>query len=167
MRLSIETWKGMLESASNALRANRAFLSKLDAAVGDGDHGETMVRIADKIDDTRMSFKGDCIPALFEAIGDDLMGVPGGSSTTLYAAFFTGLAQEGSEVLEMFSGALAALQEVSGAQRGDRVAVLQISVPQHHQPIPGNQVFGACFFEHGDRAAQITGGIGILARLLP
>jgi dihydroxyacetone kinase-like protein len=120
LRLSVETWKVMLESASSALRANRALLSKLDAAVGDGDHGETMVRIADKMDDTRLSFQGYSIPALFETLGDDLMGVPGGSSTTLYGAFFGGLAQESAEVLAMFSGALAALQEVSGARRGDK-----------------------------------------------
>lgn len=120
MRLSIETWKAMLASAAGSLRENKALLSRLDAVVGDGDHGEAMVRIAEKMEETRTSYKGDSIPALFETLGDDLMGVPGGSSTTLYAAFFGGLAQEGAEVQAMFSGALVALEEVSGARRGDK-----------------------------------------------
>lgn len=120
MRLSIETWKAMLASAASSLRENKALLSRLDAVVGDGDHGEAMGRIAEKMDETRASYQGDSIPALFETLGDDLMGVPGGSSTTLYAAFFGGLAQEGAQVQAMFSGALAALEEVSGARRGDK-----------------------------------------------
>jgi dihydroxyacetone kinase-like protein len=110
----------MLESAASSLRENKALLSRLDAVVGDGDHGEAMVRIAEKMEETRTSFEGHSIPALFETLGDELMGVPCGSSTTLYGAFFGGLAQEGAEVLEMFSGALAALQEVSGARCGDK-----------------------------------------------
>ena len=38
----------MPESAASLLRENNALLSRVDAVVGDGDHGEAMVRIAKK-----------------------------------------------------------------------------------------------------------------------
>ena len=42
-QLTIEAFKGMLNNASTHIKAREEEFSKLDAVIGDGDHGQVIV----------------------------------------------------------------------------------------------------------------------------
>ncbi len=81
----------MIQSAAEIIRAHRDELSKLDSAIGDGDHGTTIARamtIAEKViqDDEKKELKG-----LLYDVGWGVMGVDGGATGPLLGSFFMGM----------------------------------------------------------------------------
>lgn len=88
----------LLISASNLIIENIPYLTELDNATGDGDHGVTMGKIAKKITEF-CSNKIDLENSsqLFEDLSWELMNVNGGSAGPLWGAFFEGMAS-GAEI---------------------------------------------------------------------
>ena len=73
----------MIRAAADKIRANRDDLSKLDSAIGDGDHGMTIARamgIAEKVieESEKKELKG-----LLKDVGWGVMGVDGGATGPL------------------------------------------------------------------------------------
>ena len=118
----------MIRSAAEKIRANRDDLSKLDSAIGDGDHGMTIARamgIAEKVieESDKKELKG-----LLKDVGWGVMGVDGGATGPLLGSFLMGLGN-GIDELEridcpmlaaMFEAGLAAVRRQSKAQIGDK-----------------------------------------------
>ncbi len=118
----------MIRSAADKIRANRAELSKLDSAIGDGDHGTTIARamgIAEKV--TEESEKQEPI-GLLKDVGWAVMGVDGGATGPLLGSFLMGLANGVGEqdvidcqtLAAMFEAGLAGVRRQSKAQIGDK-----------------------------------------------
>jgi phosphoenolpyruvate---glycerone phosphotransferase subunit DhaL len=106
-------------------------LNALDSAVGDGDHGDTMLRGFRAAAHTVSEGNYGSISELFDAVADSLAEETGGAIGPLLAAFFAegGLAFSGMEGVNVsalalfFKRGLDAVREVGGAQPGDKTLV--------------------------------------------
>ena len=126
--IGIDDMGRMIRAAADKIRANRDDLSKLDSAIGDGDHGMTIARamgIAEKViaESDKKELKG-----LLKDVGWGVMGVDGGATGPLLGSFLMGLGN-GIDELEridcpmlaaMFEAGLAAVRRQSKAQIGDK-----------------------------------------------
>ncbi len=102
-------------------------LNALDSAVGDGDHGDTLVRgfrAAARASQTEF----DDLGSLFEAVANALAEETGGAIGPLLATFFAeGVGVFGEktaaclpDLIRFFKAGYAALVQVGGAQAGDK-----------------------------------------------
>jgi dihydroxyacetone kinase-like protein len=126
--IGIEDMGRMIRAAADKIRANRDDLSKLDSAIGDGDHGMTIARamgIAEKViaESDKKELKG-----LLKDVGWGVMGVDGGATGPLLGSFLMGLGNAIDELetidcpmlAAMFEAGLAAVRRQSKAQIGDK-----------------------------------------------
>lgn len=135
MEISNKDGAIVVNNIINAIKENREYLSEIDGAIGDGDHGINMSKgfsIAEEIlsnEDFNMS-EG------FLTISQVLMNKIGGSMGPLYGSFFRGLsvASKKSDVIDknvinnMLEKALANLQNISNAKVGDKT-LMDVLVP--------------------------------------
>jgi dihydroxyacetone kinase-like protein len=126
--IGIEDICRMIRAAADKIRANRDDLSKLDSAIGDGDHGMTISRamgIAVKVieESEQKELKG-----LLKDVGWGVMGVDGGATGPLLGSFLMGLDNGVGEqdvidcptLAAMFEAGLAGVRRQSKAQVGDK-----------------------------------------------
>ncbi|MEX9844609.1 dihydroxyacetone kinase subunit DhaL [Providencia rettgeri] len=111
----------------NIIISNREYLSEIDGAIGDGDHGINMAKgfnlCAKAIVDRELSLSEG-----FEEISDALMEGIGGSMGPLYGSFFMGMSDSISgknelsqqDFLAMLKNGLSELQDISSATVGDK-----------------------------------------------
>lgn len=128
----------MLAAAAMKIREQHALLSQLDSVAGDGDHGTTMLRVADCLegagDSSSVDETGpvvDDLGIMLCGLGWSVMGVDGGASSALLGTFFTGMGEAVAGKARMdceamagaFESGLRALASVSGAQPGDKTMI--------------------------------------------
>ena len=119
---------GMLSAAADQIRKNHEMLSKLDSAVGDGDHGTTILRAMEAVSKTVSERPGADLKTLFSAIAWAVMSCDGGSTGPLLGSFFMGMSDGAAGRGELDCAALASvfeagvvkLQKQSRAQVGDK-----------------------------------------------
>ena len=87
---------------------NRDYLTELDAAIGDADHGSNMDRgmraVVAALDETQLATAG----ALFKKVGMTLVSTIGGASGPLYGTFFLRMGSSLGDTVEVSSQQLAA-----------------------------------------------------------
>jgi dihydroxyacetone kinase-like protein len=118
----------MIEGAIQEIRKEHAFLSRLDSASGDGDHGTTMLRAVNQIEKALAERPSQDLQGLLGNIGWTLLGIDGGATGPLLGSWFTGMSESvaGKQSLDarafsaMFEAGLKALSEQTKAQVGDR-----------------------------------------------
>ena len=115
----------MLDNALKQIKAREEEFSKLDAVIGDGDHGTAIVAAMTAVNKSAQS--GTEFKQMLGDMGMDVMMEVSGSTSTLLVAFFLGMSDhaEGSEydaagVKAMFAGGLANVQQQTQAKRGDK-----------------------------------------------
>lgn len=123
--LSIDNFKTMLATALANIKEREDEFSKLDAVIGDGDHGQAIVTAMSAIVAT--AEKGTEFKTMLNDMGFDVMMQVSGSTSTLLGAFFLGMgdAASGTEldsnaVKAMFAGGLANVQQQTKAKKGDK-----------------------------------------------
>jgi phosphoenolpyruvate---glycerone phosphotransferase subunit DhaL len=122
---AVEDW---MKRFAAEVAENRAYLTKLDGAIGDGDHGTNMDRGMKKALERLEGADGDDIGASLKAIGMALVSSVGGAAGPLYGTLFMqmGQAAAGKSELDLagFTEALdAGVQGVikrGKAERGDK-----------------------------------------------
>jgi dihydroxyacetone kinase-like protein len=77
-----------LEKATTVLNENKAYLTELDAAIGDADHGTNMARGFTAVMQKLPDVADKDIGTLLKTTGMTLMSSVGGASGPLYGAFF-------------------------------------------------------------------------------
>ncbi|MEE9335696.1 MAG: dihydroxyacetone kinase subunit DhaK [Granulosicoccaceae bacterium] len=110
----------------NLFIASEAELNALDAKSGDGDTGSTLAGAARALIDAMDRLPLADHTQLFRAIGLELSQTMGGSSGVLLAIFFAATgdgASSGLSMREALKSGLARMQEIGGAQIGDRTMV--------------------------------------------
>ena len=124
-QLTIEAFKAMLDNALKQIKAREEEFSKLDAVIGDGDHGTAIVAAMTAVNKSAQS--GTEFKQMLGDMGMDVMMEVSGSTSTLLGAFFLGMSDhaEGTEldaagVKAMFAGGLANVQQQTQAKRGDK-----------------------------------------------
>lgn len=83
--ITIEAW---LQRAAAVLDENKRYLTDLDAAIGDADHGVNIARGFNAVVQKLAAQPGQPLGALFKSAGMTLMSAVGGASGMLYGNFF-------------------------------------------------------------------------------
>lgn len=124
-RLNVEDFKKMLRNALACITERADEFSKLDAVLGDGDHGTAIVQAMSAI--VKSAEKGTDFKSMLNSMGFDVMLEISGSTSTLLGAFFLGMSDgaEGTEldaaaVKAMFAAGLEGVKKQTKAQRGDK-----------------------------------------------
>jgi dihydroxyacetone kinase-like protein len=113
-----------VERAGRTLERHRALLDRLDASLGDGDHGENMVIGFSSVSRLRAD-PGDDMGELFRKVGHRLVAEVGGASGPLYGTAFieAGFALAGRNELDLGTLATAFEAGARGLARRGRCGV--------------------------------------------
>jgi phosphoenolpyruvate---glycerone phosphotransferase subunit DhaL len=109
---------GWVEAYASTVADNKEYLTRLDSAIGDADHGINMDRgmkaVLAKLD----GLEGDDIGALLKTVGMTLVSTVGGAGGPLYGTLFLqmGVATTGKSELEPEDWAAALTAAVEGVQ---------------------------------------------------
>jgi dihydroxyacetone kinase-like protein len=97
---------------------NKSYLTRLDSAIGDGDHGTNMDRGMRKALERLDGVEGDDIGAVLKAVGTALVSSVGGAGGPLYGTFFMqmGSVAAGKSELDLSEWAAALAAGVQGVQ---------------------------------------------------
>jgi dihydroxyacetone kinase-like protein len=115
---SVIAW---LRAFANAVAENREYLTELDAAIGDADHGSNMDRgmqaVADRLDALGEPSQGD-VGSLLKTVGMTLVSTVGGAAGPLYGTLFMQMGSAAGEATELTAAQCAAALEagVKGVQ---------------------------------------------------
>lgn len=117
----------MLRTAAGLIRSNEPLLSKLDSFGGDGDHGTTMVRAMNNLEQAIDSAAGQDVQTLLSDIAWAVMGTDGGATGPLFGTFFMGMSEavigqviDATGLAKAFESGLASIQQQSKAKVGDK-----------------------------------------------
>lgn len=124
-QLTTDAFKTMLQHALTQIKAREDEFSKLDAVIGDGDHGMAIVSAFSVA--VEAAEKGTEFKAMLNDMGFGVMLATSGSTSTLMGAFFLGMSDhaagtelDAAAVKAMFAGGLANIQQQTKAQKGDK-----------------------------------------------
>ena len=123
--LTMQDFKKMLSAALEQIKLREEEFSKLDAVIGDGDHGTAIVQALTSV--VEAAEKGKEFKTMLNDAGFNVMLQTSGSTSTLIGAFFLGMsdAAQGesltaSQVKDMFKSGLSNVQKQTKAQVGDK-----------------------------------------------
>ena len=124
-KLTIDDFKKMLRNALVCITERSDEFSKLDAVLGDGDHGTAIVQSMSALVAT--ADKGTEFKSMLNDMSFNLMLEISGSTSTLLGGFFLGMSDhaEGAEldvagVKAMFAGGLEGVRKQTKAKQGDK-----------------------------------------------
>lgn len=107
--VSLADLTAWLAAFRDLVTENREYLTELDSAIGDADHGANMARgmsaVLDKLDGAEPAAAVD---ELFKAVGMTLVSSVGGASGPLYGTFFLRFGVSAGAVTELDGAALSA-----------------------------------------------------------
>lgn len=126
--INFETLIRMLTGAAELIIQNRDELGRLDAAIGDGDHGITMERAMNIVTAKIKEDKTGKMSDLLQEIAWALMNCDGGATGPLYGSLFLGMSDatankselDGSALAGMLNGGLSSIMQQSKAKVGDK-----------------------------------------------
>jgi dihydroxyacetone kinase-like protein len=142
-----------LERFTTVLEENKDYLTELDAAIGDADHGINMVRGFQKVTAELPTVAQQDIGSILKMVSMTLISTVGGASGPLYGTLFlrasTAVAnkQELTEqdVLQMLQAGLEGISKRGQAQPGDKtmvdalapaVAAFEQAIIVENKPLP-------------------------------
>ena len=101
----LETW---LSRFTELVTENRSYLTELDSAIGDADHGSNMARGMAAVLEKTAAAPSSAVNELFKLVGMTLVTSVGGASGPLYGTFFLRFGTTAGAVTELDSAGLAA-----------------------------------------------------------
>jgi phosphoenolpyruvate---glycerone phosphotransferase subunit DhaL len=107
-----------VEAFSSTVAENKDYLTRLDAAIGDADHGTNVDRGMKAVLGKLNGLEGDDIGALLKTVGMTLVSTVGGAAGPLYGTLFLqmGMATTGKSELQPEDWAAALDAAVTGVQ---------------------------------------------------
>jgi dihydroxyacetone kinase-like protein len=105
--VSYEQLLDWLRNIDEALIEQRGYLTELDSAVGDGDHGTNLARGGTAASAKVDAEKPEYLDELFRMVGMTLISSVGGASGPLYGTFFLRLSLAAGHRQELTPGQLA------------------------------------------------------------
>jgi dihydroxyacetone kinase-like protein len=120
-----------LRRSADVLREQRVYLTDLDSAIGDGDHGTNMDRGFTAVMEKLAGVSEADVGTILKTVGTTLVSTVGGASGPLYGTAFlrAGTALAGKQELQPadvvagFEAALEGIQARGRAQRGEKTMV--------------------------------------------
>jgi dihydroxyacetone kinase-like protein len=170
----------IVERLIETVRLHKAYLSEIDGAIGDGDHGVNMAK-GFSLTAERLTAAMDLAEAL-KTLGRTLVTEIGGAMGPLYGSLFKALAKacQGRESIdaplfaEMLKAGLAAVVELGQAKTGDKTLVdtLEPAVRGYSAALAGGSSFRECLRRMEEEAArgkestrEMTAKVGRASRL--
>src|SRR6266700_6641551 len=128
MSMTTEDILRWLRQLTQVLQENRDYLTQLDAAIGDADHGINMDRGFKAVSGKLSTITNADIGAVLKTVGTTLVSTVGGASGPLYGTAFlrAGIATSGkhelseADVIGMFEAALEGIKARGKAQLGEK-----------------------------------------------
>jgi len=106
--VSLERLVAWLSRFTQLVTENRGYLTELDSAIGDADHGSNMARGMTAVMEKIGAAPSTAIDELFKQVGMTLVSSVGGASGPLYGTFFLRFGTTAGPVTELDGAALAA-----------------------------------------------------------
>jgi len=137
--------KDAIDGVSNAIIAQKDFLTKLDREIGDGDHGINMARGFEAVLEKIEAMEDTTKPGpVLQTVGKALMSTVGGAAGPLYATAFLRAGEACDEnttfnvasVEKLLGVAVQGIQERGKAVRGDKT-ILDVLIPVHEVFVEG------------------------------
>jgi dihydroxyacetone kinase-like protein len=125
------TVRRWLEEAAASVREQRDYLTQLDAAIGDADHGTNMDRGFTAVVEKLSTAEGSTPGKLLTTAGSTLVSTVGGASGPLWGTALRRAGRslgetesfDGTELLVALEAALAGVVELGAAREGDKTMV--------------------------------------------
>lgn len=138
-QLSYADVVGWIRRFAAAIAENKEYLTELDSAIGDADHGINMDRGFKAVLPKLEALPGEDIGVAFRSVGSTLISTVGGASGPLYGTLFLqlGVATAGrtsiglAEWLTGLEAAVVAMQRLGKAELGDKT-MLDALIPACH-----------------------------------
>ena len=92
-RIGKAEFANMFAQAAACIRSEHQRLTELDSVGGDGDHGTTMLRVAEQMDDRKDASRAERLTSFLKAVGWRVLDVDGGASSGLFGSFFAGMGE--------------------------------------------------------------------------
>jgi len=120
-----------LEATAAVLQENKDYLTQLDSAIGDADHGTNMDRGFKKVAEKLPTVADKDIGNILKTVGMTLISSVGGASGPLYGTFYMrgGMAADAKEELSsddlaaLIQSAVEGVQQRGRAQPGDKTMI--------------------------------------------
>jgi dihydroxyacetone kinase-like protein len=90
-----------IKASADVLHENRDYLTKLDAAIGDADHGANMDRGFRAVISKADEFADKDIGTIFKTVGMTLLSTVGGAGGPLYGTFFLQMGMKTAGKMEL------------------------------------------------------------------
>jgi phosphoenolpyruvate---glycerone phosphotransferase subunit DhaL len=128
----LENARSWIKAAALLIATNSRMLTELDTAIGDGDHGENMMRGFKAVEKKLETGPPPAdLAGLFKLVGMALLSSVGGAAGPLYGGFFLALSKDcagkkdlsKAELGRMLAEGLADIQRRGKAQLGDKTMV--------------------------------------------
>ena len=162
MYLTREDIKNMFLTSAVLLKEHSDELSKIDSQFGDGDHGITINKIATLIEKEIGEWNENVsIKDFIDNLGDNIMGVNGGSAGPLWGTMISGLACPLADEKElsienvkaMFTSSLAEMRDITTAKVGDKT-MMDTLIPAVEAIEKSKAENFAQLFDEGAKAAE-------------
>jgi dihydroxyacetone kinase-like protein len=129
--LTVESSARWMRAFAAAIRDHATYLTELDSAIGDADHGINMKRGMDAVEAALEGNDFDDPSALFKKVGLTLVSTVGGASGPLYGTFFlrfgAALQGEGAPFGAALRAGVDGVVERGRAELGDKTMVDALS----------------------------------------
>jgi len=121
----------ILNDIVKTIEDNRQYLTDLDAAIGDADHGINLDRGFKAVRDKMTQFSDKDIGTILKNVGMVLVSTVGGASGPLYGTFFMRMGNvvsgkntlDENDIVAMFEAGLSGIKERGKAQVGDKTMI--------------------------------------------
>lgn len=129
--LTLELLVKMVERMAETVEEHKDYLSQLDAAIGDGDHGSSMARGFRAVLAKKDELSGKTIGEALQIVGMTLVSVIGGATGPIFGTWFlkAGTVVKDKESLTLhdlaaaFEASLAGIKAMGKAEVGDKTMV--------------------------------------------
>ena len=120
-----------LEAMCDTIEAQKDYLSELDGAIGDGDHGVNMAKCFREVKKKLAESTAADMNTLFNDVGMVVLNSVGGAMGALYGTFFLKMAQESAgknelglnDLVGMFQTAEQGILDIGKASLGDKTLI--------------------------------------------
>ena len=143
----------MFAQAAKYLRLEHQNLTELDSVAEDGDHGGTMLRVAEQLDHAFDQANAKSLQMLLRDAGVSILGVVGGASSATLSVFFSGMADAEIGDDSMHCHELA---EAASAARGGAEATKGHDCTGRSEPAIGRENKGIIFTDSYVGSVRLT-----------
>jgi len=164
----LQNARSWIDATALLIAENARMLTDLDTAIGDGDHGENMMRGFKAVEKKLEAGAPPAdLSALFKLVGMALLSSVGGAAGPLYGGFFLALSKacagkeklDKAELGQALAEGLADIQRRGKAQLGDKTMVDALAPAlEAYRNFPDSDLAGALTAaeEQAHRSAEAT-----------